>query len=199
MELGRRVALAVDNARLFAEAQEAARRREEALRQHCQIEEQLTLLVEASSSLSASLDMDSVAKAVLTLSRRLVAADAHAVWRYQVATGRWGIVLASGLSEDYQRSTIEVMEHTPRLPDLPDRSRGHPRGGDARTTERCPRSRRDPLDAGRAPRMCAAPSAGRWSSTTVPRTTSPRSRCTSRPPWRTWRRRPSARPSFTMS
>ncbi len=119
MELGGRVALAVDNARLFAEAQEAGRRREEALRQHCQIEEQLTLLVEASGSLSASLDMDSVAHAVLTLSRRLVAADAHAVWRHQAATGRWGIVLASGLSEDYQRSTIEVLEHTPRLPETP--------------------------------------------------------------------------------
>jgi PAS domain S-box-containing protein len=117
MELGGRVALAVDNARLFAEAQEAARRREEALQRHCQIEEQLTLLVEASGSLSASLDMGSVTEAVLTLSRRLVAADAHAVWRHQAATGRWGIVLGSGLSEDYQRSTIEVLEHTPRLPE----------------------------------------------------------------------------------
>ncbi len=119
MELGRRVALAVDNARLFAEAQEAARRREEALQRHCQIEEQLTLLVEASGSLSASLDMGAVADAVLALSRRLIVADAHAVWRYQAATGRWGIVLASGLSEDYQRSTIEVLEHTPRLPETP--------------------------------------------------------------------------------
>jgi signal transduction histidine kinase len=119
MELGRRVALAVDNVRLCAEAQEAARRRELALERHRQIEEQLTLLVEASSSLSASLDMGSVADAVLALSRRLVAADAHAVWRYQAATGRWGIVLASGLSEDYRRATIQVVDYTPRLPEKP--------------------------------------------------------------------------------
>ncbi len=119
LELGSRIALAVDNARLFAEAQEAVRRREEALRLHCRIEEQLTLLVEASGSLSASLDMDAVAGAVLALSRRLIAADAHAVWRHEAASGRWGIVLASGLSDDYQRSSIEVLDHTSRLPVTP--------------------------------------------------------------------------------
>src|SRR5205823_5895573 len=98
---------------------EAVRRREQALRLHCRIEEQLTLLVEASGSLSASLDMSSVCGAILALSRRLVAADAYAVWRHRAATGQWGIVLASGLSDEYQRSTIQVLEHTPRLPEAP--------------------------------------------------------------------------------
>jgi signal transduction histidine kinase len=116
LELGARIAVAVDNARLFAEAQEAVRHREEALQKHRRIEEQLRLLVEASGGLSASLEMGDVAGAVLALSRRLIAADAYAVWRYQAATGRWGIVMASGLSDEYRRSTIEVLDHTPRLP-----------------------------------------------------------------------------------
>ncbi len=118
-ELGSRIALAVDNARLFAEAREAVRRREEALALHCRIEEHLKVLVESSGSFSPSLEMGDVAGAVLALSRRLVEADAYAVWRYQPASGRWGIVLGSGLSEGYQRSTIEVLDTTPRLPDAP--------------------------------------------------------------------------------
>ncbi len=119
LELASRIALAVDNARLFAEAREAVRRREEALQLHWQIEHQLRLLVEASASLSASLDMDAVAGAVLALSRQLVAADAYAVWRYQPASGRWGIALSSGLSEEYRHSTVENLERTPQLPPHP--------------------------------------------------------------------------------
>ena len=119
MELGGRIALAVDNARLFAEAQEAIRRREEALELHCRIEQQLKMLVEASGGLSASLAMRDVAVAVLDLSRKLVGADGQAVWRYQPATGRWGIIMASGLSEEFRTTTIEVLDHTPRLSESP--------------------------------------------------------------------------------
>jgi PAS domain S-box-containing protein len=92
------------------------KRTEEALRQS---QQQLMLLVEAAGSLSASLEMDAVAGAILALSRRLVAADAYAVWRHQAAADRWGIVLASGLSEEYQRSAIPMLDPTPRLPEVP--------------------------------------------------------------------------------
>ena len=118
-EIGNRAALAVDNARLFSQGQEAARRREEALSLHRSVEEQLTLLVEASGSLSASLDLPSVLDAVLALSHRLVAADAYAVWRYDAASGRWGIAHGAGLSEEYTRTSIRVLDETPSMPTAP--------------------------------------------------------------------------------
>jgi PAS domain S-box-containing protein len=116
-ELASRAALAVENASLFAEAHEAIRVRDEALALHRGIEEKLTLLVEASGSLNASLDPRSVLDAVLALSRRLILADAYAVWRYRPESGRWGIELGSGLSEEYHRSTIAVVNATPAMPD----------------------------------------------------------------------------------
>jgi PAS domain S-box-containing protein len=113
LDLASRAALAVDNARLYSGAQEAAGQREEALLRHRVMEEQLTLLVEASGSLSASPDLPSVLEAILALSRRLVAADAYAIWRHRPATGRWSIESSSGLSEHYQHSNISVLDRTP--------------------------------------------------------------------------------------
>jgi PAS domain S-box-containing protein len=107
-ELASRAALAVDNAKLFSEAQEAAMRREEALQLHRSLQEQLTLLVEASGSLSASLELPSVLDAVLQLSSRLIAADACAVWRSEPVSGRWAIAHSSGLSERFAEATIQA-------------------------------------------------------------------------------------------
>lgn len=119
VEIGSRAGLAVDNARLWEETKKAVQERELALQLHCEIEKQLTQLVEASGSLSASLDLSSVSSAIMALSRRLVAADAYAVWRYEPLTGYWTIALASGLSEEYQQSTIHVSEHLPGLLEEP--------------------------------------------------------------------------------
>jgi len=119
IELGYRAALAVDNARLLEEARQAGRRREEALKLHCEIEQQLTLLVEASASLCTSLDLPSVLSAIMVLSRRLVAADAYAVWHYVSTTGCWEIALAAGLSDHFQQAKIQVLAHTPPMPDVP--------------------------------------------------------------------------------
>ncbi len=116
IEIGNRAALADDNARLFSQGQEASRRREEALQRHRSVEEQLTLLVEASGSLSESLDLTSVLDAVLVLSTRLVAADAYAVWRYDAATNRWGIAHGAGLLNAYKFASIHVLEETPSMP-----------------------------------------------------------------------------------
>lgn len=82
LDLGRRAGLAVDNARLFREAQSA-----NAL---------LGLLVEAAARLTAALDVDAVRAAVLDLSERLVAADAHAVWRLAPGESEWSIVQSHG-------------------------------------------------------------------------------------------------------
>jgi PAS domain S-box-containing protein len=119
VELGSRVALAIDNARLFSDAQQAAVRREEALSLHRSVEQQLMLLVEASGSLSATLDVSSVLTAILDLSRRLVTADAYAIWRCDTIPAQWRIGLASGLSEEYQHSIIRVLQDTPDMPDRP--------------------------------------------------------------------------------
>jgi signal transduction histidine kinase len=89
VDLGRRAGLAVDNARLFGESQEALRL--------------LGLLVEASARLTGSLDPAAVRTAILDLSGRLVAADAHAIWRLDTATGDWAIADSAGLSEAYLR------------------------------------------------------------------------------------------------
>ncbi len=118
-ELAVRAALAVDNARLYAEARQALDEREAAVQLHRSVEEQLTLLVEASASLSSSLEPSAVLGAVLALSRRLVAADAYAVWRYRDEDQRWGIDAAEGLSESYQRMMIRMMPTTPHLPGEP--------------------------------------------------------------------------------
>lgn len=118
-EIASRAALAVDNARLFAGAHEAIRVRDEAVSLHRSIEEQLMLLVEASGSLSVSLDLESVLNAVLALSRRLISADAYAVWRYRPDSARWGIELGSGLSDDYQRSSVAVLKGAPPMSDAP--------------------------------------------------------------------------------
>ena len=78
-------------------------------RLHRSVEEQLSLLVDASGVLLNSLDPQAVLTAILNLSRRLIPADAYAVWRYRGETGRWEIGCAEGLSEPYCRGTIDAL------------------------------------------------------------------------------------------
>ncbi|HKP12960.1 MAG TPA: ATP-binding protein [Blastocatellia bacterium] len=78
-------------------------------RLHRGVEEQLSLLVDASGVLLTSLEPQAVVSAILDLSRRLIPADAYAVWRYRGETGRWEIGCAAGLSESYCRVTIGVL------------------------------------------------------------------------------------------
>ncbi|MBI1915293.1 MAG: PAS domain S-box protein, partial [Planctomycetes bacterium] len=101
---------------LLHSQREALREREEAIEQHRRMEEQLTLLMQASGALSARLDTHAVLAGVLDLSKRLIAADAYAIWRYRAHNGQWGIAAAEGLSEEYQRSTIQVLATTPSMP-----------------------------------------------------------------------------------
>jgi signal transduction histidine kinase len=116
-ELARRAALAVDNARLYQEAQAALREREVAVARHRHMEEQLTLLVEASTRLSSSLDLEAVSAAVLDLSRRLIAADAHAIWRRREADGIWEVTSSAGLSATYLESAGKIPRPGPVIMD----------------------------------------------------------------------------------
>jgi PAS domain S-box-containing protein len=87
----------------------ARRQVEETTRLHRSVEEQLALLVDASGVLLRSLEPEAVLTAILDLSRRLIPADAYAVWRYREAERRWEISCASGLSETYRQITIEML------------------------------------------------------------------------------------------
>lgn len=86
-DLARRAALAVDNARLFRDSAETLRL--------------LGLLVEASGRLTSSPEPAAVGAAILDLSHRLVAADAHAIWRLDAATEEWLVADSAGLSAAY--------------------------------------------------------------------------------------------------
>jgi PAS domain S-box-containing protein len=118
-ELGRRAALAIDNARLYREAREALRLRDEAIEQHRRTEEQLTFLVQASGTLTSTLEPAAVLVAVLDLSRQLLPADAQAVWRFQRPAGQWRIEASAGLSESFRQEIIQMLQLTPRLPEMP--------------------------------------------------------------------------------
>ncbi len=68
------------------------------------LEQRLTVLVEASGTLLSSLELADVLPAILDLARRLVEADAYAVWRFDKPAGEWRVVSAVGLSEGYRRT-----------------------------------------------------------------------------------------------
>jgi len=92
---------------LLASEQAARAQAEVALELHRSIEERLGLLVEASGVLLGSLSIESVQPAILDLSRRLVSADAYAIWRQDVESGTWRIVSSAGMSESYNEQMIQ--------------------------------------------------------------------------------------------
>ncbi len=95
---------------LLAREQLARREAEEALEVARSIEESLGLLVEASGVLLGSLTLDEVQPAILDISRRLISADAYAIWRGDAASKTWRIVSAAGLSEAYSSGVVENWE-----------------------------------------------------------------------------------------
>ncbi|HXH24084.1 MAG TPA: ATP-binding protein [Vicinamibacterales bacterium] len=78
---------------------------EAALREEAAVRERLTLLTTGSEALLTSLDAASVAGEVLALARRVVSADAYAVWRRDGLT--WRIAESSGLSEAFRRAPLD--------------------------------------------------------------------------------------------
>jgi PAS domain S-box-containing protein len=94
VDLGRRAGQAVDNARLYGEAQEALRL--------------LRLLIDAAGRLTGAVDAAAVRGAILDLSHQLVEADAHAVWRYDPDADAWFIAGSAGLSDGFVRDQGRV-------------------------------------------------------------------------------------------
>ena len=76
-------------------------------------------LIEASAAITRTLEPSAVLAGLIELSDRLLPSDAHAIWRYHPATNQWHIASSSGLSDQYRRRTIEVLEQTPEMPSSP--------------------------------------------------------------------------------
>src|SRR4051812_1756926 len=75
-------------------------------------DEKLQLLVQASSGLIASDDLNELLRRVLGVSRQLIAADAYALWSFDVVTKEWDIASAEGLSPAYLENAAIVLAGT---------------------------------------------------------------------------------------
>jgi PAS domain S-box-containing protein len=95
---------------LLRREQQARQDAEEALDVARSIENSLGVLVEASGVLLGSLTLENVQPAILELSRRLIVADAYAIWRGDPQTKIWQIVSAAGLSPEFGEHRIEGWE-----------------------------------------------------------------------------------------
>ena len=71
--------------------------------------DRLRLLLEASSTILGSLDVEAMLPEVLDLARRTLAADAYALWRYDEASDSWRVGAHSGLSDEYVASAVEAI------------------------------------------------------------------------------------------
>src|SRR5215467_9700075 len=81
--------------------------------------ERMSLLVEAAATLIGSRELSVVLPGILDIAHRLLAADAHAVWRYEPVTGQWNVVAAQGLSAAYQTHAVRSRSGANAMPDHP--------------------------------------------------------------------------------
>jgi PAS domain S-box-containing protein len=104
---------------------ELARRRkvEDELRasidQHRLMQAHVTALVDASATLTDMLKPSAVLSSILQLAKRLLPADAYAIWRLHAPSGRWRIALAAGLSDEYQQEVVREPNEATRMSDAP--------------------------------------------------------------------------------
>ncbi|HEV2911889.1 MAG TPA: PAS domain S-box protein [Pyrinomonadaceae bacterium] len=114
-----RKAAEAERENLLAREQKARAEAELAVGLHRNIEERLGLLVEASGVLLGSLTLETVQPAILDLSKRMISADAYAIWRLNLTRGSWRIVSSAGMSETYYEQVIHDPEQTQRMLDEP--------------------------------------------------------------------------------
>ncbi len=144
-----RISGAIDRAQIYERSQkitedlrQANEIKDVAISRHHLVEDQLTSLVEASGGLIESLRLHEMLPAILQLSRRLIAADAHALWSFDQAQNQWAVLSSAGLSDAYLRdASIAVTGMTPQPremmvitdvdsePALEGRRAGYPREG----------------------------------------------------------------------
>jgi len=83
--------------------------RDDAERRYAEDLERLRLLLEASSRLLGSLDVEAMLPEVLALAGRTLAADAYSVWQYDEDSGIWSVGAYAGLSDEYVATAMEVI------------------------------------------------------------------------------------------
>ena len=66
-------------------------------------------IVEASSTLLGSLDVDAMLPEILELASRTLAADAYALWRKDATDGSWSVAAYAGLPESYVESATAAI------------------------------------------------------------------------------------------
>jgi PAS domain S-box-containing protein len=88
-----------------------ARKQSEAER--AELHRRLTMLVEASASLLESPRTESVRSAAVSLARRLLVADAYAVWMSDVEHPGWRVVESDGISSAFAERVIDSYEGRP--------------------------------------------------------------------------------------
>jgi signal transduction histidine kinase len=81
--------------------------------------ESLHLLLQASATLLAQPDLQTVLNRILALSRGLIEADAYAVWRLDEGAKTWRVLASRGLSPAYLERSSFPAAGTPELPDKP--------------------------------------------------------------------------------
>ena len=81
--------------------------------------ESLHLLLQASATLLAQPDLQTVLNRILALSRGLIEADAYAVWRLDEDVKTWRVLASAGLSPAYLDGSPIPANDIPELPDEP--------------------------------------------------------------------------------
>ena len=88
-----------------------------------ELHRRLTTLVAASASVLHSLDRDSVLDATLSIARRLLVADAYALWSNDSASDEWHMMKGDSVSETFARRIVASPPSDERTaPDFPLRS-----------------------------------------------------------------------------
>lgn len=105
-DITQRKAAEVERARLLESERQARSTAEAALARHRDIEQKLTMLVNASGVLLGSLEASQVYDQTILLAKQMVAADAYAVWRADPSLSEWRIAASEGLSEEYRRQSV---------------------------------------------------------------------------------------------
>jgi PAS domain S-box-containing protein len=82
--------------------------------------ERLRLLLEASSTILGSLEVEAMLPAVLDLAQRTLAADGHALWQYRETSDSWSVAGYSGISRDYVTRAVEAIRGRPSTVPLDD-------------------------------------------------------------------------------
>jgi PAS domain S-box-containing protein len=100
------------SAEILAREQSARTAAQDAAEKERLIQDRLTHLVDASSALLSSLQVETILPMIVDTAKQVVAADAYAVWRFKSSGGLWQLMVSAGLSEEYIQSIGTILAST---------------------------------------------------------------------------------------